>query len=86
MQPAAQLVDIVEGLSVELKNDVVNLEARLAGGSVVVDHDHLGCVRILQVQRVGTLVINISYHNPQVTLCTVQQKLRKVGGQIQRVS
>ena len=59
MQPAAQLVDIFEGLPVELKNHVVHLEAGLAGGSVVVHHDHLGSVSILQVQRAGTVAVNL---------------------------
>ena len=66
------LVDILKRLAIQLKNYIVNLEARLAGRSVVVHHDHLGGVSIFQMQRVDTVIIDLAQARLQDSLarCT----------------
>jgi hypothetical protein len=63
---APQVVCSVEGLSIDLHDDVMGLQTSLTRRSVVVDHNNLGSMPLLQVQRRNLLVSDVAKPNAKI--------------------
>jgi hypothetical protein len=63
---APQVVSSVKGLSVDLHDDVMGLQTSFARRPVVVDHNDLGSMPLLQVQRRNLLVSDIAKPNAEI--------------------
>ena len=63
-----------DGLAIHAENHVVNLDARLAGRSVVVDGNDFGARRCFEAELAGALGVDITQTHTQVPLRCVEHR------------